>query len=465
MDHFNQQNRTSDLVFNIPLIRLRRENATKTLLHNPGGPGYGALSTIYMGGDELSTMVGGDFHILSFDPRGVNSSLPAARCFPAHANGQLNPSTPGLRDPNLYASTTNFVNACRDTMGEHGKYINSPQTAADMNSILDAIGQQDMIFWGISYGSLLGQTYAALFPNRSSRIVIDSVAHLFEWYESPVLTADFSYTQEVFEGFIDECIKAGERCALSSRAESKEELKDKLAGFLNRLGPEPMSVYINSTRNGIISSDIMWYSIYSDLYSPSAWPEMATALAQLMNGNGTDSLMRWADDDGVCSKIGPATAANYIITINDGLSGSRYWPQGLDSLVDELSPYERFNPWFNGAVTQYYVRQQWKIARTHSFRPRRGVQTAYPMLILQNRYDPICPRIGAQVASETFVNSRLVEVDGYGHGATYALPSTCAVGHLRAYLRNGTLPQNGTLCRPDKPYFLPPDEPGVLSGD
>jgi len=31
-------------------------------------------------------------------------------------------------------------------MGEHGKYVNTSQTAADMNSILDALGQADMVY-------------------------------------------------------------------------------------------------------------------------------------------------------------------------------------------------------------------------------------------------------------------------------------------------------------------------------
>jgi len=44
----------------------------------------------------------------------------------------------------------NKAKACHETMGEYGKYLNTPQTAADMDSILDALGQANMFYWGFS---------------------------------------------------------------------------------------------------------------------------------------------------------------------------------------------------------------------------------------------------------------------------------------------------------------------------
>jgi hypothetical protein len=50
----------------------------------------------------------------------------------------------------MYTRAENKAKACEDTMGEYGGYLNTPQTASDMNSILNAIGQEKMHYWGFS---------------------------------------------------------------------------------------------------------------------------------------------------------------------------------------------------------------------------------------------------------------------------------------------------------------------------
>ncbi len=154
--------------------------------------------------------------------------------------------------PEAYAFAKNFVQACADTMGEHGLYINHPQTAADMNSILDAVGQEDMIYWEFSYGTLLGQTYAGLFPERSRRVIIDGVVNQFDWYNVLANEEDFSDTVHVFEGFFDQSLKAGENCTLSTFVESKDELMNKVLEFANSIYDEPLSVDVNNTAWGTL---------------------------------------------------------------------------------------------------------------------------------------------------------------------------------------------------------------------
>lgn len=107
---------------------------------------------VYRRGKQLSEIVGDGYHLLSFDPRGINGSGPLASCYPdKKAAQQLSDvrDTEIVHDsPEVYAWTQNFVKACEATTGEHAGYINTPQTAADMNSILDAVGQEDLAYWG-----------------------------------------------------------------------------------------------------------------------------------------------------------------------------------------------------------------------------------------------------------------------------------------------------------------------------
>lgn len=145
MDHFNATTATissaSSKTFTLSLVRLRGHNATQNLLLNPGGPGGSGANFLSRRGTQLRTIVGEGFHLLSFDPRGVNASKPEAVCYPdKEARRRLGvKQTANLRvvedSAEAYAFAQNFVRACEDTMGEHGRYINTPQTAADMNSI------------------------------------------------------------------------------------------------------------------------------------------------------------------------------------------------------------------------------------------------------------------------------------------------------------------------------------------
>jgi pimeloyl-ACP methyl ester carboxylesterase len=334
-------------------------------------------------------------------------------------------------------------------MGEHGKYVNTPQTAADMNSILDAVGQQDMVFWGFSYGTILGQTYAAMFPDRSKRVIIDGVANQFQWYEAHIPDMDYVDTTKVIDGFFDECVKAGDDCALSPFGKTAGDLKEKLSSTVRRLRYEPLAVYKSPSTYGLIDMNNLWIDgFFRATYAPKGWPKFAQTLANLLNGNATDALLAFTFS--TFAKInGDSTD---VVTLNDGISGAKYWGQGQEAYLDKMLPYYRN---FSIATTvnrQYGAKQQWLIPRTHSYVPRGGVKTAHPLLILSTTYDPVCALAGAKTANEAFVDSRLVEVKAFGH-CSLAMPSLCVARHVRAFLEQGTMPAPGATCEIDVPYF------------
>ena len=102
----------------------------------------------------MNTILGEEFHLLSFDPRGVSGSIPQASCYVSATQRaekiENNPWDLEFEAGEMFTKAENGAKACTDTMGEYGAYINTPQTAADMNSILDAIGQEKMYYWGFS---------------------------------------------------------------------------------------------------------------------------------------------------------------------------------------------------------------------------------------------------------------------------------------------------------------------------
>lgn len=341
-------------------------------------------------------------------------------------------------------------------MAEYAAYINTPQTAADMNSILDAVGQKDMIYWGFSYGCLLGQTYAGLYPSRARRVVIDGIVNQFEWYEGRFEVESFSDTDSVLGGFFDECMKA-EDCALSALAASGDELRDVVLSFMEGLRVQPQGVYVNNTVHGILDYDAVWYNgVFPALYKPPMWYSLARNLYGLIRGNATDAFLAY----GVGEERGDES--NEFVVLNDGRTGSSRWPQDREALLALVAPWMNGTSFGIGSLVAYYQKQQWAVPRTHSYVPRRGVETAHPLLIMSTSYDPVCPLVSARSANEAFAGSRIVEVEGYGH-CSVAVGSVCAARHLRAFLYEGVLPDANVRCKVDSDYFVKPDEKGQVA--
>lgn len=455
MDQFDEKN-AGNKTFYIPLARLRgSENATRNIIVNPGGPGGSGMNWLYRKGKATQKITGENFHIISFDPRGVNNSRPQAVCFPDHEarkSRSIKLSNDLLEDgPQLYPWVSNYVQACADTMGEHGLYVNTPQTAADMNNILDAVGQENMIYWGFSYGSLLGQTYATMFPNRSERIIIDGVVNQFYWYND-LLEGDFEDSEKVLGGFFTECLKAAGNCPLNAFGYG-EYLQQNITTFIQTLKKDPMPVYINSTVYGVVDYNTIWIrGIFTALYKPDSWYTVADIISQLIQGNATASLFAFAlnDDNSMLMEHGK------IIHSNDGAAGKSYWPEKKQEVLETLYPMWNSSSFAVVQMEEFFTKAQWRIPKTHTFIPRWGVETLNPLLILSTTYDPICPLSSAKIARKAFTNSRLIEIMGYGHCSS-AMPSSCLVPHIRAFLNNGTLPAEDIKCEIDGPYFVNPD--------
>ena len=50
------------------------------VLINPGGPGESGVAVVYRAGETLSTVVGSNYDVVGFDPRGVGYSTPSGIC-------------------------------------------------------------------------------------------------------------------------------------------------------------------------------------------------------------------------------------------------------------------------------------------------------------------------------------------------------------------------------------------------
>ncbi|RAK89247.1 alpha/beta-hydrolase [Aspergillus costaricaensis CBS 115574] len=465
----NHLNQSSDKTFSLPIIRMLAKNASATgdrhIFLNPGGPGASGMGLLRGSASDLNKLVGEGFHLLSFDPRGVSGSIPKAVCYQNTGERATafasNPWNLEYQAGEMYTRAENKAKACRDMMGEHGEYINTPQTAYDMNLILDAIGQKNMYYWGLSYGTTLGQTYAQMFPEQISRMVLDGVSNLDQWYNSFFLEESLTDTDKIYTGFLKECFEAKEDCPLQSikgeHFKSAGQLQSYFDGFLRELEDEPIPVYLNSTDYGAITRrTIVSNGILMALYKPKSWPLLAKNLAELLNGNNTPAYNAYSE----------SWLLKYLVddsTIFIGLNDNR--KTGQDAPVHGVKPVYNHTisrPELSFLVSRYqasdiYDRASWSIPTTHNFRPQYypeypRIRTAEPILILSTTWDPACPLVSAKKAHNSFEGARLVEQLSYGH-CSLSMPSLCTVSYLRHYFNEGILPEPSNRCGIDTEYF------------
>ena len=82
-------------------------------------------------------------------------------------------------------------------------------------------------------------------------------------------------------------------------------------------------------------------------------------------------------------------------------------------------------------------------------------RTAYPALVVGMTYDPATNYRGSLEMHRLLRRSRLLTVDGYGHG-TFSNPSACTNRVISRYLISKKLPPKGARCRQDAEPFAAP---------
>ena len=75
---------------------------------------------------------------------------------------------------------------CYDAHKKIGSYIGMASVARDMIAIVDALPDKDKMlrYWGISGGTVLGATVAAMFPERVDKVILDGVLNVHQYYGS-----------------------------------------------------------------------------------------------------------------------------------------------------------------------------------------------------------------------------------------------------------------------------------------
>lgn len=285
-------------------IRQKAANSTGIdVLFNPGGPGGSGINFILSGGgQQMIKATGAKYDIVSFDPRGVNASSVDIEltCFPGNPEARDNfvpetstTSEESWADANAIGKWCTAAN--KNTTAHYGGTVAVVQDMIHFTKLqasLSGKNADEALIWyyGTSYGTVIGQTLAAMYPERVGRLLnvanVDGDSHYTHGYTpNAVEDADKGMTY-----FFNLCAEAGpKKCAFAANASSASDVEKKFDSLLAKLEIEPVQAIdpeFGSPR--IITQYRVLSQIHSWLYAPgSTFWYMAKGLEGLVNNNAS----------------------------------------------------------------------------------------------------------------------------------------------------------------------------------
>lgn len=150
-------------------------NRIGSLLVNPGGPGASGVRRVERG-FSVSPEVAARFDIVGFDPRGVGSSTPVTcgAAVPAFRAADLDPDSPEERAA-LADAARAVAEECAQTEGNRLAHLGTVEVVHDTEVIRRALGEAQVSFVGLSYGTLIGLLWAEAYPASVRALVLDGV--------------------------------------------------------------------------------------------------------------------------------------------------------------------------------------------------------------------------------------------------------------------------------------------------
>lgn len=437
LDHANPGGDTIDLA----LVRVPATDGRKgAILTNPGGPGGSGFDFIAYSGSVIQSSLGLEaYDIVGFDPRGVDRSN-GIRCvddafMDEHLYLDDTPDTPE-EQALLDEDSTGFVDGCRQEYGDTLRFYSTEATARDMDLIRAGLGDEQIGYLGISYGTYLGAVYASLFPDRVRAMALDSA------YEPNGDTVEQQYLTQIvgfeqaFDNWAAWC-EGTDECAFRSA-----DVGGEWDALRQRLDDQPLTV-----DGRTVNQSTMDTATQAALYSESDWPVIGDALQKAAAGDGK-GLLSLADSYKGRNPDGTFDTLFQSIGIIECASGIQAEPPSDPAAL--LAKIKAQAPRFGKDLTVDDLTDDGGCAELMP--PQTPVELDYsgdgPVVVIGGTNDPATPIRWAKEMTEAMgPNARLVTYTGEGHGQL--LVSTCVTDIEAAVLADGELPDDGTTCEPD----------------
>ncbi|MFD7656567.1 alpha/beta hydrolase [Actinosynnema sp. NPDC059797] len=421
--------------FDLAVARRKATDPTKrvgVLVINPGGPGGSGVSFALRADSYFSPAVLERFDIIGFDPRGVARSQPvkcsldllldAPSAYPA--------DEAGFRA--LAAYNRELAADCREHSGPIYDHADTLSVVKDIDALRKALGERKINYYGISYGTLIGQQYAEEFGRDIRAMVLDSNM------DHSLGTRRFNETEAVgaedsFHEFVKWCDRTPS-CAL--HGQDVAAVWDDLLARADRgeiTDPDDPS--------RVVTAEQLSGAALGAFYGPD-WAPLAQLIADLRAGTaGAAAFEAFAAQETAENPFAAVFCQDWAIRVKSH--------RELSALVERnnrLAPHMRGSSLGHGATTGCIGLPE----KVNNPQHRLRIEDAPKILMTNALHDPSTPyEWAANAHRQSRDTTVLLTYEGWGHGV-YGR-SDCTTGAMDEYLITLKTPRDGARCAAVEP--------------
>ncbi|GGO95491.1 alpha/beta hydrolase [Actinomyces gaoshouyii] len=428
--------------------------ATGTLFINPGGPGGSGVDILpQVTSIQFSKDVVTAYDVIGFDPRGVGAST-AIDCL---TDAELDAERSGTESSSLPDDATGEQKraaVAEETAEREAKcrartrpvalldHVDTVSAAKDLDILRAVTGNSALTYFGYSYGTFLGATYADLFPGNVGRFVLDGAVDPAIGGGRMALGQAKGF-ESALRAYVESC-QSGSDCPLTG---SVDDGIKQIQDFLASLKAAPIGT---SDEKRPLTRSLAISGIMVPLYQSEVWPQLSIALSRAM-GKTTDDgqpdgamLLYFADaaaqrgNDGTYSGNGDE-AISAINCADFPVSGD------AASWDEEAAEIKEASPTFGDSLQ--YTDVSCRAWGHSSGNERKAIHAsgANPILVIGTTGDPATPYEWSQSLADQLDSGQLLTWKGNGHTA-YGRAGTCVTTAVDDYLLKGTMPAEGLTC-------------------
>lgn len=432
-----------------------------TLFFNPGGPGVAASDAMRGLGKEtamFSPELQARFDIIGMDPRGVGDSE-GVRCLTDEqraeaAAADLDPALPGGKPlPQLIEDATTFTEGC--AAHQSTAFLASLSTdnvARDIDHLRAALGEEQISFYGSSYGTVVGPTYATLFPDRVRQMVIDAPVDTELWRGNSLTFLDevAVASEATLNAWFGTCREEGVKVCPFGDGDP-EAAYDALSADLEA---KPLKVPPTEglSPGGILDGGVLQETVRATAGDRATWPTLTAGLLAAQQGDGRLLHFLWTSI--TVSPFGVPTAvheAHTAVRCADwdtptDIAEHEAAAAGLPEKAERIGTRAGFSA-LNCAL--------WPAPNEDRYTEPLTAAGAPPTLVIGGRLDPATPYHWAESTAERLESAVLLTREGVGH-VSYRLSGDCIDDAVDAAFLEQVLPEEGKVCTPEQPATTQP---------